>query len=58
MPSARVEVFPQAGPWPHLADLDRFAEVLLDFITATQPVAHDRDGWRSLPDPGRALAGR
>ena len=58
MPSVRVEVFPHAGLWPHLADHDRFAEVLLDFIAATQPVEHDRDGWRSLPDAGRALAGR
>ena len=51
-------MFPHAGPRPHLADPDRFAEVLLDFIAAMQPVEHDRDGWWSLPDAGRALAGR
>jgi pimeloyl-ACP methyl ester carboxylesterase len=48
VPSARVEIFPDAGHWPHLADPDRFAEVLLEFIASTRPVAHDRDGWRAL----------
>ncbi|SDF57569.1 Pimeloyl-ACP methyl ester carboxylesterase [Blastococcus fimeti] len=58
VPSARVEVFEHAGHWPHLAQPDRFAEVLLDFIAATQPVDHDRDGWRALLAEERALAGR
>ena len=57
VPTARVEVFPHAGHWPHLADPDRFAEVLLDFIAATQPVDHDRDGWRALLAEERALSG-
>jgi pimeloyl-ACP methyl ester carboxylesterase len=58
VPSARVEVFPDAGHWPHLADPDRFAEVLLEFIADTQPVEHDRDGWRALLAEQQALAGR
>jgi pimeloyl-ACP methyl ester carboxylesterase len=48
VPAARVEVFPGAGHWPHLDDPDRFCAVLLDFLATTEPVAHDRDGWRSL----------
>ncbi|WP_309229389.1 alpha/beta fold hydrolase [Blastococcus sp. TML/M2B] len=56
VPSARVEVFPDAGHWPHLARPDRFVEVLLDFIAATRPVQHDRDGWRALLAAERALA--
>ena len=56
MPSARVEIFPDAGHWPHLAAPDRFAEVLLDFIAATRPVEYDRDGWRALLAEQRALA--
>jgi pimeloyl-ACP methyl ester carboxylesterase len=58
VPSARVEVFEDAGHWPHLSQPDRFAEVLLDFIAATQPVDHDRDGWRALLAEERALTGR
>src|SRR4051812_297773 len=48
VPSARVEVFPGAGHWPHLDDPDRFCDVLLDFIATTAPAAHDLDSWRRL----------
>src|SRR3954463_12219698 len=48
VPSARVEVFPGAGHWPHLDDPDRFCDVLLDFIATTTPAAHDLDSWRRL----------
>ncbi len=48
LPTARVEVFPDAGHWPHLADPERFCSVLLDFLRSTAPVSHDRDGWRAL----------
>ncbi|SOC47798.1 Pimeloyl-ACP methyl ester carboxylesterase [Blastococcus aggregatus] len=54
VPSARVEIFPDSGHWPHLAQPDRFAEVLLEFIAETQPVEHDRDGWRALLAQQRA----
>src|SRR3954469_18986406 len=53
VPSARVEVFPGAGHWPHLDDPDRFCAVLLDFLATTTPAAHDRDTWRSLLAGGR-----
>src|SRR3954453_6769518 len=53
VPAARVEVFPGAGHWPHLDDPDRFCTVLLDFLATTEPVTHDRDGWRSLLAEGR-----
>jgi pimeloyl-ACP methyl ester carboxylesterase len=48
VPSARVEVFPGAGHWPHLDDPDRFSAVLLEFLATTTPAAHDRAGWRAL----------
>jgi pimeloyl-ACP methyl ester carboxylesterase len=48
VPSARIEVFPEAGHWPHLDDPDRFCDVLLDFVATTEPAAHDRDSWRAL----------
>ncbi|MGY1828516.1 MULTISPECIES: alpha/beta fold hydrolase [unclassified Blastococcus] len=48
VPSARVEVFEDAGHWPHLDEPDRFCEVLLDFIATTEPADHDLDSWRRL----------
>ena len=48
VPSARIEVFREAGHWPHLDDPERFCDVLLDFIGSTEPAAHDLDSWRRL----------
>ncbi|RZU34052.1 alpha/beta fold hydrolase [Blastococcus saxobsidens] len=48
VPSARVEVFDDAGHWPHLDEPGRFCDTLLDFIGSTQPAAHDLDSWRRL----------
>ena len=48
VPTARVEVFPRAGHWPHLDEPDHFCDVLLDFIATTQPATHDLDSWRKL----------
>jgi pimeloyl-ACP methyl ester carboxylesterase len=48
VPTARVEVFQGAGHWPHLDDPDRFCDVLLDFISSTEPAQHDLDSWRRL----------
>ena len=56
VPSARIEVFRGAGHWAHLDDPDRFCEILLDFLSTTEPAAHDRDSWRALlaQDPAPA----
>ena len=48
VPNARIEVFADAGHWPHLDEPDRFVDLLLDFVSTTEPAAHDRDSWRSL----------
>lgn len=48
VPSARVEVFPGAGHWAHLDQPERFCDVLLDFVSSTDPAAHDLDSWRAL----------
>jgi pimeloyl-ACP methyl ester carboxylesterase len=48
VPSARIEMFPDAGHWPHLDDPDRFCELLLDFMATTEPASHNRDTWRAL----------
>jgi pimeloyl-ACP methyl ester carboxylesterase len=56
VPNARVEVFRGAGHWAHLDAPDRFCEILLDFLAATEPAAHDRDSWRALLAQDNALA--
>jgi pimeloyl-ACP methyl ester carboxylesterase len=48
VPSARVEVFDGAGHWPHLDEPDEFCRILLEFIAATEPAAHDQESWRAL----------
>ncbi|WP_456600238.1 alpha/beta fold hydrolase [Blastococcus sp. SYSU DS0616] len=48
VPSARIEVFEDAGHWPHLDEPDRFCDVLLDFVATTEPAHHDLDSWRRL----------
>jgi len=53
VPSARVEVFDGAGHWPHLDEPDRFCDVLLDFMSRTEPAAHDLDSWRRLLSQNR-----
>jgi pimeloyl-ACP methyl ester carboxylesterase len=58
VPSARIEVFPEAGHWPHLDEPDRFTEVLLDFVGSTEPATHDRASWRSLLSQDREGAAR
>jgi pimeloyl-ACP methyl ester carboxylesterase len=44
MPGSRLEVFEEAGHFPHRDCPDRFARVVLDFVASTAPM---------LPDPGR-----
>jgi pimeloyl-ACP methyl ester carboxylesterase len=48
MPGSRFEVFPDAGHMPHDADPDRFAELLIDFCTTTEPAELTSDHWRPL----------
>lgn len=58
VPSARIEVFREAGHWPHLDEPERFVDVLLDFVTSTEAAAHDRASWRSLLSQDREGAAR
>jgi pimeloyl-ACP methyl ester carboxylesterase len=53
MPGSRLEVFPDAGHFPHHQDPDRFLEVLADFIDTTDATTFDRTRWRRLLRDGR-----
>lgn len=48
VPTARVEVFPGAGHWPHMDAPQRFCDAVLDFMATTEPAQHDLDSWRHL----------
>ena len=53
MPGSRLEVFPDAGHFPHHHDPDRFLEILHEFIDTTEPVRFDRARWRRLLREGK-----
>ncbi|MBW8481919.1 alpha/beta fold hydrolase [Actinomadura parmotrematis] len=55
LPGSRLEVFEDAGHFPHHDDPDRFADVLGDFLK-TEPARHDRRDWRDVLLHGRAAA--
>ncbi len=48
VPGSRLEVFPNAGHFPHLDDPLRFVQVMIDFVESTQPARVDVDRWRTL----------
>jgi len=62
-PSARIEVIPNAGHFPHKDHPQRFVKLLNDFIRTTQPAWYDVEAWRDHlrsggdPDQPRAQAG-
>lgn len=51
-PTARIEVIPNAGHFPHKDHPERFTKIVRDFIRSTEPSRHDRDRWRELLDEG------
>lgn len=53
MPGSRLEVFADAGHFPHHADPDRFVDLLVDFVGSTEPAAYDHDRWLALLAEGR-----
>ena len=54
VPSSRLEVFEQAGHFPHLDEPQRFLDVLLDFIDSTEPAEVHPEEWREILRAGRA----
>jgi pimeloyl-ACP methyl ester carboxylesterase len=52
VPSSRLEVFENAGHFPHVDDPQRFLDVLLDFIDSTEPAKVDAKTWREMVKTG------
>jgi hypothetical protein len=42
IPGSRLEIFEQAGHFPHQDEPKRFADVLVDFLATTKPAVGDR----------------
>ncbi|SFB37026.1 Pimeloyl-ACP methyl ester carboxylesterase [Nocardioides alpinus] len=51
-PTARVEIIPNAGHFPHKDHPERFVKIVRDFIRTTEPAQYDRERWRELLDDG------
>lgn len=52
-PSARVEVIPNAGHFPHKDHPERFAKILHEFVRGTTPATYSRARFRALLRNGR-----
>lgn len=48
MPGSRLEIFEGAGHFPHVEQPERFADVLLDFMSTTAPAHGDPQALRHL----------
>jgi len=48
VPGSRLEVFPDAGHFPHLDDPLRFVRLLTEFMETTEPAQIDAGGWQQL----------
>jgi pimeloyl-ACP methyl ester carboxylesterase len=52
VPSSRLEIFEDAGHFPHVDDPQRFLDVLLDFIESTEPAKVDPEAWKDMVKAG------
>ena len=48
VPGSRLEIFPDAGHFPHCEAPERFVEAVVHFVDTTEPVATPADAWRDL----------
>jgi pimeloyl-ACP methyl ester carboxylesterase len=58
VPSSRLEIFEQAGHFPHVDEPLRFIEVLTEFIDTTEPADVEPERWRELLQKGEAAVRR
>ena len=55
-PTARIEIIPNAGHFPHKDHPERFVKIVRDFIRSTEPAHYDRERWRELLEDGPDVA--
>ncbi len=56
MPGSRLEVFENAGHFPHQNHPQRFLRVFQDFYASTAPCSHSAEEWRALLRTGSIAA--
>ncbi|HEX3826684.1 MAG TPA: alpha/beta fold hydrolase [Sporichthyaceae bacterium] len=54
MTRSRLEVFPDAGHFPHRSNPDQFLAVVREFLSETAPASYDAAQWRKLLRRGPA----
>jgi pimeloyl-ACP methyl ester carboxylesterase len=57
VPGSRLELFPDAGHFPHLDDPLRFVRVVIDFMETTKPAQVNPDHWGELLRGGADAVG-
>jgi len=53
LPGSRLEIFEEAGHFPHHTHPDEFVALLAEFLAETQPAEFNREEWRRRLDKGR-----
>jgi pimeloyl-ACP methyl ester carboxylesterase len=46
LPGSQLEIFDEAGHFPHHVDPDRFARLIAEFVKSTDPAPFDRERWQ------------
>jgi hypothetical protein len=46
VPGSELEIFDDAGHFPHHTDPEHFVQVVVDFIGHTEPASFDQEEWR------------
>lgn len=57
IPGSVLEIFDEAGHFPHHTDPARFVHLVRDFVERTTPAQFDRDDWRIRLRRGRRTTG-
>jgi pimeloyl-ACP methyl ester carboxylesterase len=53
MPGSKLEIFDDAGHFPHHSEPERFLSLVRDFLTSTEPASYSVAEWRALLRAGR-----
>jgi pimeloyl-ACP methyl ester carboxylesterase len=54
LPGSRLEIFDEAGHFPHHVDPERFAQLVAEFMQSTAPARFDADRWQRRLIQGRS----
>ncbi len=55
MPGSDLEIFDEAGHFPHHTDPERFVTIVRDFVASTAPATYDPSDWRDRLRRGKPV---